>query len=30
VQRAVESLPKAQALLQQAERVLARRGAPAR
>jgi hypothetical protein len=27
VQRAVESMPKAQALLQQAERVLARRGA---
>jgi carboxyl-terminal processing protease len=30
VQRAVESMPKAQALLQQAERVLARRGAAAR
>ena len=30
VQRAVESLPKAQALLQQAERVLARRAAAAR
>jgi carboxyl-terminal processing protease len=30
VQRAVESLPKAQALLQQAERVAARRGAAAR
>jgi carboxyl-terminal processing protease len=30
VQRAVESMPKAQALLQQAERVMARRGAAAR
>ena len=30
VQRAIESLPKAQALLQQAERILARRAAAAR